>query len=1259
MKRLIFAAVVIVVVGALTIWGDRILARTLDSELAPLLSKQLGLPVQLAPIKTGILRLKASSDKLIMGDPKDPAVVATSVVVTLAWADLLRGEIKLVYASADDLMVRPSRWPSSDSPLPQNYEFLDPYLPRTLEFETGRYVSDSGEDYPVNQFEWQRHLTGSASAAWVEKRDAGDVALQLQLDSLHDLLQLAPLTAELNIDVDGKADSAIALKAKIQPGKTSGYTMDITLNAAGMTAQTTATGETSWALPGSSETTIPLLDTAKLTPLLDSYRDSDDKTDLAALLASAPPRLDLPAHQGHVLINELHLYELIDKDSSFTFVTDEKGVQITDLTSYGPAGILSGQLGIVSDAQGWAVNVDAGLKAREAGGGIAPQYTGAEWLLSSGHATLKGQGDTWDTLLNSLQGDAALAGHHHSTTDMPIAITAALDKRPGEFTLQKLDIALGKGQLSGSVVLSGEEQRKLSIDLKGSHIDLGFLFDKPDSAPLPGLALPDYLNILPELELAVNLNIEDLQSPALKMREATATLERTSSGGKLVAVGKGTDDGVLNLTLEAAASPNEPTNFELKAQFSDLDIPDMFRQQGLFYSRSSGTLNFTSQGDGMKEVFTAMRGAAKVSVDVRPDNNWKRPASAAETLEFTGSSRLVIDKERIVGIEIEKLDITSIQQDLTGNLSLVAGRNPWFVAALESDKLDIDSLIALLPESTEESEDTELQPTLEKLGDAQATLNVKAMSLFELPLTDVELEVVSGTDLIDLKKMNFSTENGSLQSQGKMSWKDSNATLEGTAEVANIDLDQFLIHNEQEDHVPVSGSAKLNSEGRNIGELLSNLTGYINLQADKSAQSNTLQARRQLTMKATRLSNGMEADISSLQWGETELTGTVRYYKNTPPMLAITIHSGTLSLLPWENAYLKEDKKNKAKKKDSTSSTLASVAKTSADYVGDVLLAPLRFLSDDESTTKPGDKLFSSDPLPLDALEGFNATVSAQLDSLLSTAVSAKNISLTGDLTAGQLSLKASSSELNQGNGEVDLAFNAKATPPTLKLTSTFENVNGLSSKNTYPRSGFVSLEGQGDSEAALAATTNGLIFLKLGKGPFDYANSVLLTANLASTVFQTLIPGIEKKKQEVECGVTVALFKDGKGVTPYGFAARTNQANLLGQLHIDLAKETMQMSFDSRGREGVGISVGSVFSNTVQIKGPLTDPGIVPNATGLLWRGWAAVMTGGLSVLGESLLKRVLASENPCQSIEKLISKELCPTNPIAASSPLVCPTS
>jgi hypothetical protein len=301
--------------------------------------------------------------------------------------------------------------------------------------------------------------------------------------------------------------------------------------------------------------------------------------------------------------------------------------------------------------------------------------------------------------------------------------------------------------------------------------------------------------------------------------------------------------------------------------------------------------------------------------------------------------------------------------------------------------------------------------------------------------------------------------------------------------------------------------------------------------------------------------------------------------------------------------------------------------------------------------------VFSTDPLPLDSLKQFNMKVSGQLDSVLSNAITVKDLQFASILKNGRLAVQASSGRLSGGKGEMALALDSKAVPPIFKLTSTFENVHGLANRNTFPRSGFISLEGQGQSQAEFAASTSGLIFLDLGPGPFDYANSALLTANLMPTMFQTLIPGINRQQHQLECGTALALFENGKGSTPYGVVARTNQANLVGHLKVNLDKETMQMNIDSRGRQGIGLSIGSVFSNTIAIRGSLANPRIVPNTTGILWRAWAAVTTGGLSILGESLVKRIWASSNPCDSVKSIIVEKVCPVNPTAASSPLVCP--
>jgi hypothetical protein len=101
--------------------------------------------------------------------------------------------------------------------------------------------------------------------------------------------------------------------------------------------------------------------------------------------------------------------------------------------------------------------------------------------------------------------------------------------------------------------------------------------------------------------------------------------------------------------------------------------------------------------------------------------------------------------------------------------------------------------------------------------------------------------------------------------------------------------------------VPVSGTVRILSEGSRIAELLSNVTGHVDLQADRPRPGAAPQARRRLTMKAARLPDGLRADISSLQWGESELAGRVSYRRTSPPSLDIELQGGELSLLPWEN----------------------------------------------------------------------------------------------------------------------------------------------------------------------------------------------------------------------------------------------------------------------------------------------------------------------------------------------------------------------
>ena len=1265
LKRRIFVTVVILVVVALVFIGNPLAGRILDAKLGPLLADNLGLPVQLAPMRAHLLQLTAESDTLVMGNTGDPAVVATNVKVSLVLSALLRGEIRLQHASADSVMIRPSRWPSSDTPAPSDYRFLDPWLPADLQAATARYVSAAGEDYAVNGFHWQRNLLSGASARWWEQREAGEVTLDAELKSLKDLLLLAPVEIDITMEVMGKPDSQVSLTTNIQPSKTAAYSLLAEFRTADMSAQVNASGQEKWSLPDRSNTTIALLKIGQMFTLVDAYSDSDPSKPTAEVLASKVPLLSLPAHQGSVVINEVRLMNEVNTDTSFVVISNEQGVQIDSLSSTGPTGILTGELAVKSGPQGWAVTADATMQERTINAGVGSKYMGTDWLWSNGHATLDGSGDTWATLLNSLTGDLSLAGHYNNKQAMPVSIDARLDNASGELSLDHLMIVLGQGQITGSASLSENEPHTLTMNLEANNLDLDFLVVDGRGETQPGVAIPEYLNIFPDINMNISLLAKGLEAPGVHLIESKTTLQRNAEGGTLSATGSGRNGGTFKLNLAAANKTGEVADFRLNAVFNRLDLSSAFRQPGANISRTSGKMSFEGSGKGISEVFKALHGDAELSLELRADNNWQRPSATAEKILLSGEAYILTDSDRIVGVKVDRIRVDSFDQDLTGDISILSSHNPWLTADLQSKKLNVSTLRKLIPQHADDADASDLLSSLNNLGQTQLSLNVESLIFDDIALSNVLLEASSDTDLFDIKALNFNSHNGTAKSQGKVTWEGLQATLEATADLSDIDLDQFLIQGMEDQHVPVSGSAKVTSQGGNIGELVSSMSGYVDLQATEPQQGESLQTRRKLEMKATRLLDGMHAEITTLQWGASDLSGSIVYRRTTPRLLNVNIHSSALSLLPWENAEISaKAKTHKAKTQETkTQETkipekLDSAINTTSEFVGDILLSPLRFLSDkSEEGDTPSAKLFSAEPLSIAATKNLKLRVDVELDSLESNVISARALSLKGSLTDGKWLIKANLGQASGGIAEATVNLDINTVPASLNFTSNFKNMRGLADQNTYPRSGFISIKSQGGSEAELAASTNGLLYIELGKGPFDYSSSALFTADLVSSIFTTLIPGIEREEPEVECGVVLALFKDGKGITPYGFALRTNDANLLGNIQVDLGKETMDMSLDSRGRQGVGISVGSVFSNTVDIKGPLADPSIVPNAASILVRGWAAVMTAGLSVLGESMVKRILASENPCPPINEHIVKDLCPKNALAASSEMVCP--
>jgi AsmA family len=1258
LKRLIIPGAILAAVLALFQWGNRLLESTLDAQLPGLLTRELGIQVTIDPVKTRIPNLTVHTDKLVMGDPTNPALVATGVNISLAWSDLLHGEIRLRRGSGSTLMVNPSLWPGNDDPWPTDYSSIEPYLPDQLSLDSARYVNATGDTYIFTQPRWQRE-SPAAHLQWQDEWNGQTVAISVVLKSLQNLLQLTRLQLEVTASAPDKNSGAISATLDLQPGSSSGYDLTLTATAAEMTATLKSGNSTAWTLPEKSTTSIDAIEAGKLIALIGEFR-GDNKADTESWLQTTLPRLDLPEHKGQIAITKISWNDEVTLHNNIDFVTGPNGISIPSITSTGPGGVLKASASIASSAGGWTVSADANITATRNGQGLAAAYVESDWLWQEGKSTIKGQGETWDALLSSLTGDIALAFNHRNTVNTPVSITATLDNRPGELALENLEIKVAQGHISGWAKLAGQEQKRLSGMLKAVKVNADFLIPDADPNAPPGLPVPEFLDALPGVDLDLQLDVNELAAGGVFISNAEIAIARTPEKGKVTVHAAGATGGIIDLELDAAIFPVKPALVTLGAKIANFNLARLFQQSEAFIdARTSGTVNFSSQGKDLNEVFRAMKGTARLDIEFRKDHDWKRQGTPQEELKLSGDASLVMTQTRITGLQITSLVADNILQNLTGTVSIVDGRKPWLEADLTSSHLDIPSLRDFQSQQNADDKDSDPMQVLRELGDARMSLKVESLKLASATLTGAVAQVSTAPDSITIDQLDFSLEGGQLTSKGAINWQKDEAAFALDARVKELDIEKFLTDLPGTESLPLSGNITLSSKGNTLDRMLASLSGDINLTTTVSTGSAAISASdsvAKIEMSADRTADGMRAEIHRFQWAGTDLSGSVQYHQSTPPLVDIEIGGGALSILPFEE-HDTQPAKDEDKDKKSGASIIGSTAEAGASMLGDAITAPLRMFFGPREAN-PGDKLFSSTPMSFAWMNNNRLNLSGKIDTITSTSTSASDVRFSGKLANGVFALEASAGAVNKGSASINISLSASELPATLAMSGTFTDLRGQLIKADIPRSGSFNLTTRGQSEAELAANANGLLYLEIGAGPIDYNNLSLLTADVATNAFETLIPGVKKTQPKLDCAVTLAVFNDGIGTTPFGFAARTQDANLIGKVDVNLKKELMHISFSSSNRKGIGLSVGSVFSNTVEIEGPLTDPRIVPNTTGLLWRGWAAVMTGGLSVLGESMVKRALASDNPCGSVQHHIHKEFCGTPEAAGASTMVCPT-
>jgi uncharacterized protein involved in outer membrane biogenesis len=291
-------------------------------------------------------------------------------------------------------------------------------------------------------------------------------------------------------------------------------------------------------------------------------------------------------------------------------------------------------------------------------------------------------------------------------------------------------------------------------------------------------------------------------------------------------------------------------------------------------------------------------------------------------------------------------------------------------------------------------------------------------------------------------------------------------------------------------------------------------------------------------------------------------------------------------------------------------------------------------------------RVFSEDPFPLELLRSFDADLEASIARLvLPNRFPIEGLQVKAALKNGRLDVQPFQATIGGGAvaGRATLDA-ARGRAPTLALNVDGKGISAEKVATAMGHAGTVSggatdvaiaLAGPGDSTARFMAGANGEARLVAGPArtsgaALDFGGDVLTkVADLANPSRRT------EKQSEIRCMVARLPVRDGIATAQRTIAVETNRIDLVAAGTINLRAETLDLALRPTVKEGLGLGAATLV-DLVRVTGTLASPSVgvdtLASAKAALTVG-GAVMTGGLSLLGQSIFSRTTADPHPCQT--------------------------
>jgi len=185
-------------------------------------------------------------------------------------------------------------------------------------------------------------------------------------------------------------------------------------------------------------------------------------------------------------------------------------------------------------------------------------------------------------------------------------------------------------------------------------------------------------------------------------------------------------------------------------------------------------------------------------------------------------------------------------------------------------------------------------------------------------------------------------------------------------------------------------------------------------------------------------------------------------------------------------------------------------------------------------------------------------------------------------------------------------------------------------------------LSGRGRSPHEIAASSAGKLTIVQGAGRREKDALGILANDFIAQIFTALNPFAEEDPYtDFECGILVADVLEGTASFST-ILMRTSKMVIVGDGSVDLESETLDITFNTKPRDGIGLAAAGLVTPFLKLGGRLSSPNMGVNAQGVLIEGGLAIATGGLSLFAKEILDRLTAETGDCEDARAALDESL-----------------